>query len=70
MWVYYARMKQETKLWMALAEDDFRNATLLWENHRYGATIFFCQQAVEKLLKAYIEYRRDCRPKHIGLSDY
>lgn len=52
-------MKAETKIWLALAEEDFANAKLLWENRRYGATIFFSQQAVEKLLKSYIiEFRR------------
>lgn len=51
-------MKLETKLWYKLAQDDYKNAQLLWRNRRYGATTFFCQQAVEKLLKAYIvEYR-------------
>ena len=51
---YNMNMKPETKLWLSLADDDYRNATLLWENHRYGATIFFSQQAVEKILKAYV----------------
>lgn len=47
-------MKKETKLWFDLAEDDYKNALLLWENRRYGATVFFFQQAAEKILKAYI----------------
>lgn len=47
-------MLPEAKLWFDLAEDDFHNAMLLWENHRYGATVFFLQQSVEKILKAYI----------------
>lgn len=52
-------MRQETKLWFNLAKDDWENALLLWENHRYGATVFFCQQAIEKILKAYIvEYKK------------
>lgn len=52
-------MKPETNVWFDLAEDDYRNALLLWENRRYAATVFFCQQALEKLLKAYIvEYKR------------
>ncbi len=52
-------MRSETKLWLKLADEDYKNALLLWENRRYGATVFFCQQAVEKLLKAYIvEYKK------------
>ncbi|MEK7592798.1 MAG: HEPN domain-containing protein [Patescibacteria group bacterium] len=47
-------MKAESKVWKNLADEDFKNAELLWENHRYGATVFFYQQAVEKILKAYI----------------
>lgn len=51
-------MKVEAKLWFDLAKEDWENAILLWENHRYGLTIFSCQQAVEKILKAYIvEYK-------------
>lgn len=51
-------MKEETKIWLSLAEEDLKDANLLWENHRYGATVFSSQQAVEKLLKAYIiEFR-------------
>ncbi len=55
-------MRSETKLWLMLAEDDYKNAILLWENRRYGATVFFCQQAVEKLLKAYIVERKKKLP--------
>jgi len=47
-------MRSETKRWLNLAEDDYKNALLLWENRRYGATVFFYQQAIEKILKAYI----------------
>ena len=51
-------MEPETKIWYKLARDDYKNALLLWKNRRYGATVFFCQQAVEKILKAYIvEYK-------------
>ena len=61
---YNMSMKPETKLWISLADDDFKNASLLWENHRYGATIFFSQQAVEKILKAYvIEYHNQVPSK-------
>ncbi len=42
------------KLWLEQAESDFRDARLLWENHRYGSAILLYQQSVEKLLKAYI----------------
>jgi len=47
-------MKQETQAWLTFAEEDFQDSALLWNNHRYGATIFASQQAIEKILKAYI----------------
>lgn len=57
-------MLSETKLWSDLAEDDYSNALLLWENRRYGATVFFLQQAIEKMLKAYIvEHKKHIPPK-------
>ncbi len=55
-------MKLETKVWYKLADDDYKNALLLWKNRRYGATVFFCQQAVEKILKAYIVERKNKVP--------
>lgn len=45
-------MKQETQSWLTLADEDFQDAELLWTNHRYGATIFASQQAIEKNLKS------------------
>lgn len=57
-------MRPETKLWLTLADEDYQNAQLLWKNHRYGATVFFSQQAVEKILKAYIvEFQKTLPPK-------
>lgn len=56
-------MKPETNVWLGLAEDDFQNAKLLWSNHRYGATVFFYQQAVEKILKAYIIESQNINPQ-------
>lgn len=47
-------MKKETRVWLDLAEEDYRDAELLWKNHRYGATVFFSQQAAEKILKALV----------------
>lgn len=43
-------MKKETKLWFDLAEDDFLNMKLMKKAKRHRASVFFAQQAVEKLL--------------------
>lgn len=57
-------MKDETKLWFDLANEDHESAVLLWENHRYGLSVFLSQQALEKMLKAYIvEYKNKVPPK-------
>ena len=47
-------MKEETKLWVDKAEEDFDNALYNFRGHRYGITAFLCQQALEKIIKAVI----------------
>ena len=55
-------MQPDTKIWLKLAQEDYRNAQLLWKNRRYGVTVFCYQQAVEKMLKAYIVERKKIAP--------
>jgi len=45
-------MKAETREWVEIAESDLRLAVLALENGFYQQTVFSCQQAIEKLLKA------------------
>ena len=45
-------MKQEVKRWWKKAKDDLDKARILFENKKYDGTAFFCQQSVEKGLKA------------------
>lgn len=47
-------MREETKLWLRQAEDDFKTAEAMLKTHRYGYTCFCSQQALEKILKAAI----------------
>ena len=47
-------MPEEAVNWLDQAESDYKDAQLLWKNHRYGGAILFYQQAVEKILKGYI----------------
>ncbi len=56
-------MNEDTKAWLAQAESDFKDAGLLWDNHRHGAAILFYQQAVEKILKAYIVEKKRKAPR-------
>lgn len=45
-------MKEEVKRWWRKAKDDLEKAIILLKNKKYDGTIFFCQQSVEKGLKA------------------
>ena len=56
-------MRKETKLWFDLAEEDFRNMGLMVKAKSHRASVFFAQQAVEKLLKAYIIEFKKAVPK-------
>ena len=56
-------MKKETKLWFDLAEDDYKNMLLMIKSKSHRGAVFFAQQSVEKLLKAYIIEYKNFNPK-------
>ena len=45
-------MKKETKLWFKQAEENYKDALYFYKGGRYSACVFFCHQALEKILKA------------------
>ena len=45
-------MKEEVKRWWFKAKDDLEKAIILHKNKKYDGAVFFCQQSVEKGLKA------------------
>jgi HEPN domain-containing protein len=45
-------MKPETAQWVQIAEHDIGAAAFLLEKEFYQQTVFYCQQSVEKLMKA------------------
>jgi len=47
-------MKQEVKNWLKKAEHDFVTSWVNFQQEIYDASAFFCQQAVEKALKALV----------------
>ncbi len=47
-------MKKETKEWLNIAKEDREVAEMTWKTKRYVYAIMFWQQAVEKIIKAYI----------------
>jgi HEPN domain-containing protein len=47
-------MRTEVKVWQEQAKADILTAEANLQTKRYYASVFFCQQAVEKALKAYL----------------
>jgi len=45
-------MKEEVKRWWKYAESDLKTAKYLFEGKKFKDSSFYCQQAVEKALKA------------------
>jgi HEPN domain-containing protein len=68
--LYLGRMKEETKLWVDQAEDDYKTARAMLRTHRWGYTCFCSQQALEKIFKAaIIEFVNKRPPKIHNLVD-
>jgi len=55
-------MRSEIQAWWQQAKADVRTAEVNLKGERYYEAVFFCQQAVEKALKAYI-LRRSRNPQ-------
>ena len=47
-------MKKDTRDWVLLAEEDLKDAKIMYENKRYAKACYFAQQAIEKYLKAFL----------------
>jgi len=45
-------MKEETKRWIEQSEEDLDTAIVDFDNDKYKASAFWCQQAAEKGFKA------------------
>jgi HEPN domain-containing protein len=58
-------MKQEADIWLKLAEEDYQDMGIMMERNRYRGAVLFAQQAVEKILKAYIAECTTDAPKKI-----
>jgi HEPN domain-containing protein len=46
------QLKDEVKRWWTKAKDDLEKARILFSNKKYDGAVFFCQQSIEKSLKA------------------
>ncbi|MCL5437016.1 MAG: HEPN domain-containing protein [Candidatus Dependentiae bacterium] len=46
--------------WLSIAQDDFATAKYLAKGEYYPASVYYCQQAAEKALKAFLASRNIC----------
>ena len=56
-------MKEETKGWINLAEEDFATAKANFKIKKYKFASYLCQQSAEKALKALLIEKTDKFPK-------
>lgn len=56
-------MREEVQRWWKIAADDAEKAQILFKNKKYDGAIFYCQQAVEKGLKALLLRQQERIPK-------
>lgn len=55
-------MEKETKQWLKIALEDKNLAVEMWNSKRYVYAVMFWQQAVEKIIKAYIIEQKNIFP--------
>ena len=56
-------MKKGAKMWLMLAEEDYKDMRIMIKENRYRGAVFFAQQAVEKIIKALIIEDKNLAPK-------
>lgn len=62
-------MKEEVKNWIDYAYEDLRMAELAFKEKIYNQVCFHSQQCVEKILKAFIEFKGKIHPQTHKLTD-
>jgi len=62
-------MKPKTENWLNIAKDDYEVAGQLFDNKKYLYCLFFCQQSIEKAIKAvYYERNEETPPRKHNLT--
>ena len=56
-------MKEEVKKWMEQAKEDHDTAKFNFEGKKYKSAAFWCQQSIEKALKALLIKKTNSFPK-------
>lgn len=60
MWRYFNKMRPEVQRWFLQSKEEFQTAKVSFDGQKWFAAAFWCQQAVEKALKAlYIVKRKE-----------
>lgn len=62
-------MKEAVERWMRFAREDLKMAELALGEGMYNQVCFHAQQCVEKLLKAFIQFKGDVHPQSHKLAD-
>jgi HEPN domain-containing protein len=62
-------MRKITKKWLEFAQQDLKDAEILFKNKRYLGTIYHCHQAIEKYLKTILVEGKKKVPKTHDLLD-
>ncbi|NCO88364.1 hypothetical protein AUK04_02910 [Candidatus Roizmanbacteria bacterium CG2_30_33_16] len=63
-------MKKETLVWFNQAKIHFSDAIFMYENRRYSGAVYFCHQALEKILKAAIVEKANKIPPKSHALEY
>lgn len=56
-------MSSDIEEWWRISTDDLEKAKILFKNNKYDGTIFYCQQSIEKALKAVLIVQKKRVPK-------
>lgn len=51
-------LPEEILNWLYFADEDYQSAKIMLDEEIYNKVCFLCQQAIEKLLKAYLLYNK------------
>ena len=62
-------MNENSKRWLAFAQEDLRVAELVWEQEIYNQVCFHAQQCVEKALKGLLVAQGELPPRTHAITD-
>ncbi len=58
-------MREDVRRWWNSAQDDLEKAKILFQNKKFDGAVFYCQQSIEKGLKALlVKQKKELRKIH------